>query len=108
MVIYEISDTMYKMRCSKEGGDRMPIALVWLIAIVSTGLCLFLWFLEVRRSLRRLLSTVESAESQLASCRRKAKSVEQTPEVLEMLQRSEQIYQQAVEGYHMRLKTTTL
>lgn len=42
--------------------------LISLIAIVSTAVCIFLWFRDVRRIMRERKSTVESAARQVAVC----------------------------------------
>lgn len=83
----------------------MTTVLIWLVAIVMAGLCVLLWFRNVWHILRGLLNTVESAESQLKACRRKAERVKQTPEVLAFLHQSEEIYRQSVERYHKALET---
>ena len=78
--------------------------LILLIALVSTALCLFLWFHEVRRVMRERKSTVESAGGQLAACREKALKTWGDPESAAILERSENIYSQAVDIYNRTLK----
>ena len=78
--------------------------IIWLIAIVSTAICLFLWFRDVRRIMRNRMSTVESAAGQLASCRIRAAKAENDPEAAAILARSENIYRQAVELYNQTMR----
>lgn len=78
--------------------------VAWPVAAVSTILCLALWFREVRRIMRDRKSMVESAESQLATCREKAGGEQQDPGMAAVLERSEKIYQQAVELYTLTLR----
>lgn len=78
--------------------------IVWLIAVISTTLCLFLWFREVRRIMRERKSTVESAGGQLAVCREKALKARGDPEAAAILDRSEKIYRQAVDIYNRTLQ----
>jgi len=74
------------------------------IAIISTGLCVFLWFRETRRVMRERQSTVQSAERQLTVCREKARLLWDDPETSSVLARSEQIYCQAVDLYNQTRK----
>ena len=74
--------------------------LIWIVAIISIAVCLFLWFRDVRRIMRERKSTVESAAGQLASSRKKAASVRYDLELEKVVTRSESIYRQAVELYH--------
>lgn len=78
----------------------MPSWIAWLIAIVSTAVCLFLWFRDVRRIMRSRKSTVESAAGQLAACRERAAGARDDPEAAAVLERSEKIYRQAVDIYN--------
>lgn len=77
--------------------------LPWLIALVSTGVCVALWFREVRRVLRDRASMVESAAEQLAACTRRAAADRCDPQLAEVLRRSESIYRQAVDHYNETL-----
>ena len=72
----------------------------WLIAVASMGAFFALWFWEVRRILEGRKSTVDSAWAQLAACRRKNAEMQCDPEFMQVLRRSESIYQQAVEHYN--------
>lgn len=74
----------------------------WILAIVSTAVWLKLWFQDVRRVMRKHLSTVESAAAQLESCREKA--AEDGAMAEEVFARSESIYQQAVALYNRTLR----
>ena len=78
--------------------------LIWLVAIASVAVCLYLWFREVRRIMRERKSTVESAGSQLAACRRKTFGVRYDPELAEIVARSESIYRQAVDHYQQAFR----
>ena len=78
--------------------------LIMLIAFVSTGLCIFLWFRDVRRIMQERKSTVESAGGQLVACREKALRARGDPEAPAVLERSESIYRQAVDLYNRTLR----
>ena len=78
--------------------------LMSLIAVVSVALCLFLWFRDVRRIMRERKSTVESAGEQLVACREKALRARGDPEAAAVLERSENIYRQAVDIYNRTLR----
>lgn len=75
-----------------------------LIAILSTAICLFLWFRDVRRIMMEQKSTVESAKAQLVIFREKAQKSRDDPNVAAVLARSESIYRQAVEHYNRTLR----
>ena len=77
--------------------------LIWIVAIISITICLFLWFRDVRRIMRERISMVESAVGQLTCFQNKAAEVVCDPELTKILMRSERIYQQAVELYHQAL-----
>lgn len=77
---------------------------VLLIAVLSTALCLFLWFRDVRRIMRERKSTVESAAGQLASYRKKTFDSLDDAEAAAVLERSEKIYQQAVDLYNRTMR----
>lgn len=78
--------------------------LAWLIAIASITACLLFWFRDVRRIMRERKSTVKSAAGQLAVCREKAAKARGDPETAAILERSEKIYQQAVDHYNRTLQ----
>ena len=78
--------------------------LTSLTAGVSVALCLFLWFRDVRRIMRERKSTVESAAGQLAAWREKARKARGDPEAAAVVERSENIYRQAVDIYNKTLR----
>jgi len=78
--------------------------IMGLIAAVSTAVCLFLWFRDVRRNMRDRQSTVESAARQLSSCRSKVISAKDDPRAADVFERSKKIYVQAVELYNQTLE----
>lgn len=78
--------------------------LILLIAVISTTLCLFLWFREVRRIMQERKSTVESAGRQLAVCRERVRKARGDPEAEAVLERSEKIYRQSVDLYNRTLR----
>jgi len=82
----------------------MSAWLGWPIAGTSIAICLFLWFRDVRRIMMSHKSTVESAASQLAACREKAIKARGDPDTAAVLERSEKIYQQALDIYNQTLK----
>lgn len=82
----------------------MLLKLICLTAMVSTALCLFLWFRDVRRIMKEQRSTVESARRQLTSSRERAAKARDDPEAAAVLARSESIYRQAVEHYNRTLR----
>lgn len=81
----------------------MLLKLICLIAIISTALCLFLWFRDVRRIMGKKKSTVESARRQLASSRERAAKARGDPDAAAVLERSKSIYRQAVDHYNRTL-----
>ena len=82
----------------------MQLWLVWVIALSSIMICLFLWVRDVRRIMRERKSTVESADGQLVACREKALRARGDPEAAAVLERSENIYRQAVDIYNRTLR----
>lgn len=82
----------------------MATWLAWLIAGVSTIMCLFLWFREVRRIMRERMNTVESAAAQLDACQKRVMQTAREPNAVAVLTRSEDIYRQAVDLYHRQLR----
>lgn len=78
--------------------------IIALVAVVSTTVCLFLWFRDVRRIMRERKSIVESARSQLDIFRDKAHKARDDPDAAAVLERSESIYRQAVEHYNRTLR----
>lgn len=77
--------------------------IIWLIAVASTAICVFVWFRDVWRIMRDRMNTVESSAAQLAVCREKALK-ERGAETAEILARSEKIYRQAVELYNQTMR----
>ena len=82
----------------------MRLKLICLIAVISTALCLFLWFRDVRRIMKEQQSTVESARRQLVSSRERAAKTRDDPDAAAVLERSGSIYRQAVEHYNRTLR----
>lgn len=82
----------------------MSLWMAWPIAIGSTMLCVLLWFRDVRRIMRDRKSTVESAAGQLRSCRERASMARDDPEATAVLERSENIYRQAVDLYERTIR----
>jgi len=82
----------------------MAVWLAWLVASISTIVCLFLWFRDVRRIMRERMNTVESAAAQLDACRKKPAQAVGDPDAAAVLARSEDIYRQAVDLYHQHLR----
>ena len=78
--------------------------LAWLIAGVSSAICLLLWFRDVRRIMRDRMGTVKSAAGQLTICRDRAIRSRGDPEVAAVLERSRKIYEQAVDLYNRTLR----
>lgn len=76
----------------------------WIVAIISTSVLLVLWFWEVRRKLREQFSMVESARSQMDSCRRRVRGSSGDRETAQVLHRCEDIYRQAAEHYNGTLR----
>jgi len=77
--------------------------IIGLVAVVSSAICLFLWFRDVRRVMTERKSTVESAIGQLSSCRSKAASAKDDPQAAAVYERSKKIYRQAVSIYNQTL-----
>lgn len=77
--------------------------LMLLIAVISTAICLYLWFRDVRRIMTEQKSTVESAKAQLHIFREKARKARDDPEAATVLERSERIYGQAEDNYNRTL-----
>ena len=82
----------------------MPAWIPWLLAIISTGAFVALWFWEARRVLNARRSTVESAAAQLAACQRRAGEARGDPDAAAVLARSESIWHQAVDLYNEALR----
>ncbi|MDY5102251.1 MAG: hypothetical protein SPE81_04020 [Agathobacter sp.] len=78
----------------------MAIWLMPLIAAISTVICLYLWFRDVRRIMTEQKSTVESAKAQLKVFRGKTQITRNDPDAAAVLERSESIYRQAVDNYN--------
>lgn len=77
--------------------------LAWLAAGLSTAICIFRWFRDVRRIIRERKSTVESAASQLEILRKRA-TEQADAENAAVLKRGEDIYRQALEHYERTRK----
>ena len=78
----------------------MTTWLAWAIAAVSSTVCVFLWFKEVRRVMRDRKSTVESAAGQLSACLARMCRGQGDPAAEAVLRRSESIYRQSVDLYN--------
>ncbi len=76
----------------------------WIAALISTSVLVILWFWEVRRCLREQHSMVESARSQMDSCRRRAAGSSGDADSAQVLRRCEDIYRQAAEHYNNTLR----
>lgn len=81
----------------------MAFWLMPLIAVLSTAICLYLWFRDVRRIMTEQKSTMESAKAQLKIFREKAYKVRNDPDAAAVMERSESIYRQAVDNYNRTL-----
>lgn len=81
----------------------MAFWLILMIAAISTAICLFLWFRDVRRIMTEQKSTMESAEAQLRIFCEKAHKARNDPDAAAVLERSESIYYQAVDNYNRTL-----
>ena len=82
----------------------MVIWIILPIAVISTALCIFLWFREVRRIMQEQKSTVESATRQPATCQEAARRAQASPDSVAILTRSEDIHRQAVAIYNRTLQ----
>ena len=82
----------------------MSSAIAWLAAAVSSALCIFLWFRDVRRTMLERRRTVEFAEGQLRSNRRRAKEAGAGKDGAAVLERSVSIHRQAVDIYNHTLR----
>ena len=78
--------------------------LITLIAFVSTGTCILLWFRDVHRIMLERKYIVESAGRQLIVCQEKAMKTQNTSEARAVLARSEDIYRQALDLYNRSLQ----
>lgn len=76
----------------------------WLIAIISTAVCLLFWFRDVRRIMRERKSTVEFAAAQLVSCQEMVNQATSASDAIAVLERSEDIYRQAVDIYNRTMR----
>ena len=88
----------------RKGEYTMFAWFALILAAVSTIVCLFLWFREVRRVMWDRKSTVDSAASQLSVSRERASRERGNPGAEAVLARSERIYRQSVELYDATLK----
>ncbi|MEG1878702.1 MAG: hypothetical protein RRY65_07040 [Pseudoflavonifractor sp.] len=82
--------------------------MITLIAIISTGGFVVLWFRVVRGELVRGRNMVESAKIQVLACRKKCiqDGDREGKATRAVLLRSEDIYRQSVALYHRALKKT--
>jgi hypothetical protein len=71
----------------------------WLIAGAGALLCALLWLRRAERLLRERRRIVDDAAEQLAACRERA-AERYDPQRMEVLERSESIYRQAVDNYN--------
>ena len=101
--IFGIVQTIEPQYMRVKGGMPMASWLITLIAFVSTGLCIFLWFRDVRRVMRERKSTVESAGGQLAACWNRARKTHDDPECAAICERSKDIYRQALTLYNQTM-----
>ena len=81
----------------------------WIAALISTSVLVILWFWEVRRRLREQHSMVESARSQMDSCRRRAAGssglcYELGRGVDRDMDKALELYRQAAEHYNNTLR----
>jgi len=82
----------------------MVLWVTSLTAVISTGMCISLWFRDVRRVMGDRMQTVESAACQLTVYREKAFRSREDPEAAAVLARSEKIYRQAVDLYNQTMQ----
>ena len=77
--------------------------IIWLIAISSTSICIYLWFKDVLRIMREQKSIVDSAAKQFTLCREKFRKTREDLADAAVLDRSEKIYHQAITHYNQTL-----
>lgn len=82
----------------------MTATVAWLIAGCSTTAFIVLWFCMVRRELRIKQSMLESAEIQLAIVHEQCAEAQDDPDKQGILNRSLDIYRQAIERYNETLR----
>ena len=82
----------------------MAAVLPWLCALASTAALIALWFRDARSVLSERKSTLESAASQLAVCRRRAEE-QRNRESAVVLDISKSIYAQALAHYDEARRT---
>ena len=75
----------------------------WAAAVVSTAVCLWLWFREVRRIMVERTDMLSSAAGQLESSRKRAEDNPTDGEAAAVYRRSEDIYRQAQYQYRRSL-----
>ncbi|MEG1594202.1 MAG: hypothetical protein RR350_07290 [Oscillibacter sp.] len=81
----------------------MNTVIAWLLTAISTMAFFLLWFWVVYKELRGKRNTAESAALQLAACRKKrlrAKNSIELADAQAVLDRSLDIYHQAVDIYN--------
>ena len=89
-----------------KGGMSLTTIITCVVAVISTASFLVLWFCMVHRELRSKIDTLNSAQSQLAGCRKNhvqtmGSSGEQ--DAKSILIRSQDIYRQSVMLYNRTL-----
>ena len=77
----------------------MTTWIPWAAAALSTAVCVYLWFREVRRIMAEQTNMLSSAAGQLESSRRRAQEKSADGEAAAVLRRSEDIYRQAQYQY---------
>ena len=86
-----------------EGEISMVPWLASLIAVISSFLCLFLWFRDIRRIKGERRITMESAAGHLVAYRERTRKAQENPEVADVLERNKEIYHQAEVDYNVAL-----
>ena len=76
---------------------------ILLIAVISTVLCLYLWFREVRRIMSERREMVENAARQLVVYQERVLKMRGDAEIAAISERSERIYQQSVALYNQTM-----
>ena len=82
----------------------MALFFAWFVAFASLTLSLSLWFRDVRRIMNERMNVVEIAAGQLSVFRDRAFKSREDPKAAAVFERSERIYQQAVDIYNFTLQ----
>lgn len=82
----------------------MTVWIPWLAAAVSTAVCLYLWFREVRRIVEEKADMVSCASGQVESSRRRVRQFPGDAAAAAVLRRSEDICRQAQLQYRQTLR----